>query len=153
LQHVNAWVLGNRDETEFRSRMGGAFGVSSFMGQWSESERLMFQHAVEEYKRLRPFLSGQRFLLTGPLHQDWGIWQFVHPSGDDFAVLAFREGGEISDIRVNLRVPVLARSYSAQRSGVEGEIAISGAELASEGITIRLPEKRSSEVIWITAVH
>jgi alpha-galactosidase len=153
LQHVNTWVLGNRDETEFRSRMGGAFGVSSFMGQWSESERLMFQHAVEEYKRLRPFLSGQRFLLTGPLHQDWEIWQFVHPSGDNFGVLAFREGGEISDIRVNLRVPVPAQSYSVQRSSAEGEIAISGAELASDGITIRLPEKRSSEVIWITAVH
>jgi alpha-galactosidase len=153
LHHLNTWVLNDRDRTEFRSRMGGAFGISCFMGQWSDGERDMFRHAVDEYKRLRPFLAGQRFLLTGPLHQDWEIWQFVHPSGEDLAVLAFREGGQISDVRVEVRVPVQDRSYLVQRSGAEGAVRISGAELAAEGIMLRLPERSSSEVIWVTAAH
>jgi alpha-galactosidase len=151
LQHLNTWVLGERDATEFRSRMGGAFGISSFMGQWTEGDRRLFREAVDEYKRLRPFLAGQRFLLTGPLHQDWEIWQFVHPSEEEFALLAFREGGQISDVRVQLQVPLQERSYVVQRSGAEGAVTLAGAELAADGITLHLPERSSSEIVWVTA--
>ncbi|MDQ3654499.1 MAG: alpha-galactosidase [Chloroflexota bacterium] len=153
LQHLNTWVLDDRDTTEFRSRMGGAFGLSSRMGQWSDNERHGFGQAVDEYKRLRPFLTGQRFLLTGPLHQDWEVWQFVSRVGEDFVLLAFREAGQIAEVRANPRVAVPERSYLMQRSGSDAGVSISGAELIANGITIHIPENRSSEIIWVTTVR
>lgn len=151
LAHLNTWVLDDRDPTEFRSRMGGAFGVSSHMGQWSDHERELFGQAVDEYKRLRPFLSGRRFLLTGPLHQDWEVWQFVSPSGDDFVLLAFREAGHIGEVRVTPRALNQDRTYLVQRSGAGGAVSVSWAELAATGLAIQLAAPRSSEIIWVTA--
>jgi alpha-galactosidase len=152
LSHLNTWALDERDATEFRSRMGGAFGISSFIGSWSLDERAQFRQAVEEYKRLRPLLYGDRFLLTGPLHQDWDIWQFLHPSGNELAILSFHEAGEIAEVRVTPRVPVRDRSYRVQHSDAGTSEEVSGAALASNGIIICLPEKRASEIIRVTAV-
>lgn len=152
LHHLNTWVLHDRDTaTEFRSRMGGAFGVSSFMGQWSEEERAALATAIAEYKRLRPYLGGHRFLLTGPLHQDWDVWQFVHPDGAGFALLAFREGGRIGEARVTPRVPDTQRTYRVERTGMDGPTEVAGTALASEGVAIRLDE-RGSEVLWVTPI-
>ena len=153
LPHLNTWVLDDRTTTEFRSRMGGAFGVSSRMGTWTPGELDLFEQAVVEYKRLRPFLGGQRFLLTGPLYQDWEIWQLFHPSEDQFAVLAFREAGHVAEVRVELRVPVQDRSYLVERSEREERALVSAAELGSQGIRIHLPQQRSSEIIWVTSVR
>lgn len=151
LSHLNSWVLDDRDPTELRSRMGGAFGVSAHMGQWSASERELFRQAVAEYKRLRPFLAGRRFLLTGPLHQDWEVWQLVSPSGDDFVLLAFREAGQINEVRVRPRTLNQDRTYLVQPAGPRTTVSVAGAELAASGLTIQLAAPRSSEIIWVTA--
>jgi hypothetical protein len=122
------------------------------MGQWSDEERHIAQGAIDEYKRLRPFLGGHRFLLTGPLHQDWEVWQFVHPEREDFAILAFREDGEITDIRVRLRIPFKNRSYQIQGAGTGDAVTIPGAELEARGIALSLPEQHSSKIVWVTTV-
>lgn len=152
LQHLNTWVLNDRSPTECRSRMGGAFGVSSRMGQWTELEREAFGRAVSEYKRLRPFLGGERFLLTGPLHQDWDIWQFGHPSAEQFAVIAFREAGRLAEVRVEPRISFHRRSYLIERTDTEDSVVMSGAELSTNGLTLQLPEQQTSEIIWVTAI-
>lgn len=151
LAHVNTWTLEDRDITGFRSRMGGAFGVSSFMGDWSDHELKTFERAVSEYRHLRPFLAGNRFLLTGPWHGDWDIWQFVHPSRDDFVILAFHEHSPVLKVRVTPRIPSLERGYSVKSSD-GSSFESSGTNLASQGISIRLPAARSSELIWVTAI-
>jgi alpha-galactosidase len=149
LAHLNTWTLDDRDTSGFRSRMGGAFGVSSHMGRWTSDEREQFQDAVREYKRLRPFLAGDRFLLTGPWHGDWDVWQFTHPNGEDIAILAFREGGAIDEVRARPRGIHRNRTFRLERgSGTSEEIA--GDALAVRGLAIALPEPGSSEVVWLT---
>jgi alpha-galactosidase len=151
LAHVNTWALEDRDHTGFRSRMGGAFGVSSFMGTWTEDEQETFRRAVEEYKRLRPLLRGDRFLLTGPWHGDWDIWQLINPSGDVMAILAFREHGSGSTVQVTPRMPHPERMWSVQyASGTTYRLP--GVDIATAGISIRLPQARDSEIVWMTAV-
>jgi alpha-galactosidase len=151
LAHLNTWALEDRDLTGFRSRMGGAFGVSSFMGRWTDEERATFRQAVSEYRQLRPYLDGDRYLLTGPWHGDWDIWQFVQPSGDAIALLAFRERGAVTQVRVTPRAIDPARHWVIQRaSGSSSEIP--GAELAGQGLDIHLPHNRDSEIIWLTAI-
>ena len=151
LQHLNAWALEERDATEFRSRMGGAFGVSSFMGEWSQDERDTFARAVDEYRQLRPLLGGNRYLLTGPLHQDWDIWQLVAPSGDAFAILAFHEAGRIEAVTAMPRGLPADRTYRIQRSSGDDVAEMDGASIMAEGLVIRL-EAGASEIIWATAV-
>jgi alpha-galactosidase len=147
LSHLNTWTLEDRGISGFRSRMSGAFGVSSFMGRWTRDEREQFREAVREYRRLRPYLAGERYLLTGPWHGDWDIWQLVHPNGEDIAIVAFREGGAIDEIRVRPRAIDSGRAYRIERSaGATEEIA--GATLAAEGFRIILPQPGSSDIIW-----
>ena len=150
LAHVNTWALEDRDLTGFRSRMGGAFGVSSFMGEWSADERETFGVAVSEYRRLRPYLAGERYLLTGPWHGDWDIWQLVHPSGDAFAIVAFHERGSVPELRVVPKAVQNGRTYTIERSSGTSS-RVSGVGLATEGIGIDLPGDRTSEITWVRA--
>ena len=153
LTHLNSWVLDKRDTYEFRSRMGGAFGVSDFMGKWSPEERASLATAIGEYKRLRPFLTGERYLLTGPWHQNWDIWQFVHPASDRTALLAFRESGHIDDVQVRLHPAGIdrGRQYAVQVEGDPGPAVMTGSDLHEKGVRIRLTERKGSALIWITA--
>lgn len=151
LAHVNTWALEDRDLTGFRSRMDGAFGVSSFMGRWSEDERQTFLQAVGEYTRLRPLLNGDRFLLTGPWHGDWDIWQLVNRSGNAMAILAFRERGAVAEVRITPRMPAPGRAWSVRYASGH-RVEMSGEEIASGGITIHLPHERDSEIIWLTTM-
>ena len=131
--------------------MGSTFGDSSHMGRWSDDERRLFGQAVQEYKRLRPYFGGRRYLLTDPLHQDWEVWQFVSRTGAEFALLAFRETGQITGVRVTPRAISEDRSYLVQRSGSDPAVRISGTDLIAGGLAVELPEPRSSELIWVTA--
>jgi len=148
LAHLNTWSLQHRGLTEFRSRFGGAFGISWFLEEWSPQDRETLRQAIAEYKQLRPLLSGNRFLLTGPWHQDWDIWQFVGKDGKASAILAFRETGGIDQIRVRPHVPDTSASWSVLRENdAQGDLP--GGELADHGLEISLPEHRSSAVIWL----
>jgi alpha-galactosidase len=151
LAHLNTWTLEDRDTSGFRSRMGGAFGVSSFMGRWTGAEREQFGEAVREYRRLRPYLAGERWLLSGPWHGDWDVWQLVHPNGEDIAILAFRDGGAIEEIRLQLRLGDADRIYRLERSSGAAE-EIAAPALAADGLRIALPEPGSSEIAWLTAL-
>ncbi len=150
LAHLNSCVLAKRNTFEFRSRMAGAFGVSDFMGEWSDGERGTLALAIGEYKRLRPFLTGQRFLLTGPLHQNWEIWQFVHPTEEAMALLAFRDGGVIDEVHICLRNIDADRLYDMQFENDRTSCQIDGTTLEATGMRLSLPQRQSSALIWIS---
>lgn len=137
LAHLNAWVLEERDIAAFRSRMGGAFGVSSFLARWLPEERDRLRVMIAEYATIRPYLSGARYLLTGPWHQDWEVWQLVHPTEDSSVLLIFREGGAIDRIHVH------PRAFTAvATTGVVREEA----PLTDAGIAVTFPERGSAIV-------
>jgi alpha-galactosidase len=149
--HLNTWVLHDRDITEFRSRMGGAFGVSSFMEQWADAERDALKTAISEYKRLRPLLSGSRYLHTGPLHQDWEVWQFVDQRQESFAVLAFHESNRIGEVTVMPRGLLNDRTYRVHRSSSNAAVDMDGATITSQGLAIQIASS-GSEITWGTAL-
>jgi alpha-galactosidase len=151
LNHLNTWVLHDRNTTEFRSRMGGAFGVSSFMRQWSDAERDALGKAIAEYRRLRPLLNGSRYLLSGPLHQDWDVWQFVDQSQDVFVILAFHDASRIEEVTVMPRGLQDNRTYRVQRSGDDKAREMDGASIVTEGLALRVAAG-GSEIIWGTAL-
>jgi hypothetical protein len=152
LHHLNTWVLHDRDTTEFRSRMGGAFGVSSFMGQWSDAERASLTAAIAEYKQLRPLLAGDRYLLSGPLHQDWDVWQFVDPSRESFALLAFHASSRIQGVTVMPRGLLPDRIYRIRRSGDGEAVEMKGSAIMADGIAFSIAAG-GSDIAWGTASH
>ncbi len=147
LAHLNTWTLEERTMTEFRSRMGGAFGVSSHLGEWTDADRQVLATAVTEYKHLRPILGGERYLLTGPLHQQWDIWQFVSRDRGSFAILAFREGGHVDEVNVSLRgLDPHARYEMTREEDTEDERT--GERLMSDGLRICLSMTPGSAIVW-----
>jgi alpha-galactosidase len=152
LAHLNTWVLETRDQTEFRSRMGGAFGVSWFLAEWTPGERAELKDAITEYKRLRPLLSGPRALLTGPWHQDWDIWQYESENGEAAAILAFREHGQTEEVRIIPRIAHLDRMYRVALGDGSDAFEIEGFELAGNGLSLMIQEPVGSEILWLTAI-
>ena len=148
-EHVNTWVLERRNDYEFLSRMGGAFGFSSNLGHWSASERASLGKAVDMYRALRPYLSGDRYLLTGPWHQNWAVWQFFRPGRDDAALLIFRDGGEINEIAVTLTTMQGKhwRIDATRPTAIQddaAEISMNGTELRA-----RLDRTQDALVVWL----
>lgn len=148
LHHLNTWVLHDRDTpAEFRSRMGGAFGASSFLGRWSDGERAALRDAIREYKALRPLLDGERYLLSGPHHHGWDVWQIVDRTREAFAILAFREHDRIAALTVQPRGLFPDQRYRLHRAGDRAPLQRLGIELMTEGITLALGEG-GSEIVW-----
>ncbi|HYH10760.1 MAG TPA: hypothetical protein VD789_00300, partial [Thermomicrobiales bacterium] len=87
-----------------------------------------------------------------PWHGDWDIWQLVHPSDGSFAILAFREHGNVCDLRVRPRVPSVECSYRIERAGGGTSEVISGRDMASSGVGISLADARGSEIVWCRPV-
>jgi alpha-galactosidase len=148
-EHVNTWVLERRNDYEFLSRMGGAFGFSSNLGRWSASERASLARSIGTYRSLRPYLFGDRYLLTGPWHQNWEVWQFLHPDQDDAVLLGFRDEGEINEITVAL-APTGGKRWridtarSAPSSNDATAISVDGAEFR-----VRLGRSQEALVVWL----
>ena len=85
-------------------------------------------------------------------HGAWDIWQFISRSGDAMAILAFREHGMVDEVRVTPRMPSSGTVWSV-RFGDGDATELSADTIAREGIRIRLPEERASEIIWLTAME
>jgi alpha-galactosidase len=150
LAHLNSWVLEHRDEAEFRSRFGGAFGVSWFLKTWPEADRAALKAAIAEYKQVRPFLNGRRYLLSGPLHQSWDVWQFESLDGAESVVLAFRDGGQIEGLRVLPHIADPGARYRVSLNFGGGGYEMDGADLASQGLELLIQQPQESQLLTLT---
>lgn len=152
-EHVNTWVLERRNRFEFLSRMGGAFGFSSHLGRWSPNELAGLADAIAVYREIRPTLYGDRFLLTGPWHQNWEVWQFLHPEGDRAALLIFRDGGAIHEITVALcsEPGKHWRLETGQSVTDRGYAAI--ASVTGNDLHVRLDDRQDALVVWLREDH
>jgi alpha-galactosidase len=145
LAHLNTWVLERRDEVEFRSRFGGAFGVSWFLEAWSEADRRALRSAIDEYKRIRPLLNGKRYLLSGPLHQTWDIWQLESRDGSESVILAFRDGGPIDRVHIRPHLTQPDATWQIRTDHDESPQLLTGAE----GLDIHIAAHRGSQILWL----
>ncbi len=137
---LNTWVLDRGGAYECRSRMCGAFGVSTHLGSWDAEEIEQLSRAVSEYKAvIRPLLAGRRYLLTSPWHEGWDVWQLSAPDASRFALLAFRASGQTCSLRV---IPQgLSRDQRYLLHDVDGDRAweASGEDLSRHGVELVVP--------------
>ncbi|MCS7263939.1 MAG: alpha-galactosidase [Armatimonadetes bacterium] len=152
--YLNAWVVHEGTTvSDFRSRMGGAFGITPRLAQWDEATRERAKNCIAEYKRLRPFVMKRRFLLTPQaksLH-DWTVWQFHDPESDSGAILAFREQSPNENLKLLLKGLDPKKRYELQNADSGETFSLTGEQLMSDGFTIAVPQIGESSLIWVRA--
>ncbi|MCS7254326.1 MAG: alpha-galactosidase [Armatimonadota bacterium] len=150
--YLNTWVVHEGTTvTEFRSRMGGAFGISPRLAQWDKATIERAKKCIAEYKRLRPFILKRRFLLTPQARslQDWTIWQFHDPESDSGAILAFREQSQNERITVRLKGLNPKKRYELKNADTDETLIQMGEQLLRNGLTIAIIETGGSALWWV----
>ena len=146
LSFINTWVLDEHSQLEYRSRYGGAFGVSSHLGRWSDSQRSDFALAASEYKRLRPLLYGRRNVLTGINQGAIDATQYTSNDGATIAILSFVEGAALQGLSLAPMHLNPDATYDIERDGA-GLTTRTGADIMTNGLAIAHAE---SDLVWLT---
>ena len=154
----NHWMVGDADngavdlskpvgwwDFMLRVPMNGQFGISSRVFDWSPQLTQRAKENVELYKRLRETIAGADvYHLTPPPDHDrptgWTALQYVAPARDRSVVMAYRlENGE-PEISLKLRGLEPAQRYRIFENGLPRGL-LTGAQLAQDGLPVKLPEE------------
>jgi len=151
-RYLNTWVVHEGTTVaDFRSRMGGAFGISARLSEWDERTRDRAKRAIAEYKRLRPFVLKRRFLLTPQPRslQSWTVWQFHDPERDSGALLAFREQSPDERLTVRLKGLNPDARYRLHNADTGETKTLAGIHLLRDGFPLTIPEQGGSILWWL----
>ncbi len=151
-RYLNSWVVHEEtDLTAFRSRMGGAFGISSRLAHWDAATLERAKQSIAEYKQLRPYVLKRRFLLTPQANslQEWTVWQFYDPGRDQGVLMAFREQAPEDNLRIKLKGLQGTTHYECYCAETGERLVRLGSELMTEGIVLKVPEVGGSTLWWV----
>jgi Melibiase len=105
---------------------------------------------LDFYKRNRDLLDGVVYpLLDDPEMKGWTALQAWDPDRSEGALLAFRQDSEEGARTIALREIPPGRTFQLVRAPDEQPVATLTSEQLSSGIEVRLPSKRTAEVLLI----
>jgi alpha-galactosidase len=110
---------------------------------------------INEYLRVRPYLSEDMYPLTQPTDRTdvYSAVEYFRPSQNDGVLMVFRrEHSPYESAVFPLRGVCADARYLFTALDTGEEIELSGKELLERGIKIVMPEKRSSKIIFFHAV-
>ena len=154
----NHWILGEGEDWTvnskipwgywdfmFRVPMNGQFGISSQILKWSPELKQCAAQNIALYKRIRPILAeGDCYHLTPPPDNKnptgWMALQYAAPDRARSVIMVYRLGGSPPQLTLKLKGLDPKRTYRLEQDGVD-KGALNGQVLASEGITVSLPEE------------
>ena len=149
-------------DTIFRSRMMSLFGFGTINGQLKERVSLYpepvltaARRNMELYKRYRHLLQSDYYQLlpaadTAKGQDEWLAVEFVSPSEQEAAVLAFRAESSQEMVQLSLRGLRSVGNYDLTfANGNRPNLKARGDDLLSKGITISLEQPHMSEVVLV----
>jgi len=169
-QYLNSWFVRNPEEPVseksspalldyyFRSRMLGAFGISDRIADWPANMREAAKRAIAAVKRMRPALSGdvyhllpQASLFIPPLlaPEEWEAIEYYIPASQSGVVLCFRAAVEEASCVLPVRGLDAHSRYRLTFNDAGRSETRTGADWAKAGVKVMLPEKFTSEILWI----
>lgn len=170
-RYLNSWFVKTDEEPVspetpaalldyyLRSRMIGAFGISVRLGEWPANMREAARRGIALYKeRIRPALAGevhhllpQASLFIPPLKapEEWEAVEYFEPAGQRGVILCFRAAAGAATCVLPVRGLDARARYRLTWHDAGRSRTRSGAEWAKAGLEVTLPEKFTSEVIWI----
>ncbi|MFC1451966.1 glycoside hydrolase family 36 protein [Verrucomicrobiota bacterium] len=146
------------DIHEFRYRLRSAMlGWCIIMldtSVWSAAESECARNLFRTYKdRIRPLIRAADLYHVGPRPADdgWDAYQYFDPATEDGLLSVFRADSEQETLRVMLRGLEPERDYRLHfADGTQTELHRRGNRLMGEGLAVRLPQKRSSEWVFLS---
>ena len=135
------------DEYSCRSGLGSHFSFAANYNSRSPSDWAAIARTVNEFRALQPLYSGDFYPLTpySTAADTWTAWQFHRPDLNQGLVQAFRRPAAPSDTdRFPLSDLDQQSGYTITNLDDSTTQTISGHELATKGITIRLSRKPSA---------
>lgn len=159
--YLNSWVIDSADEplndlsrsdldTVFRSRMLGAFGVSSRASLWSLEVKDAARRALTAYRSLRPLICNASLFRVMPARL-WEVYQYWDRASGCGAVLCFRDLNANSDALISILGVEGERSYSVTAIDAATNQVASGA-LLQAGVWVRLRPDQTSEILIVSEV-
>ena len=154
-------VSPQRLEWRLLSRMMGTFNNHLDLMGMDDARLDVVRRAVATYKRLRPSLHGDRYVLAepGPVVEPeleeagtWEVYEYLSPKADLVSVFFFRGTAPESELRVLLRGLESGARYKLTSHAHPGEEMASGAELMQTGLICRLEECYRADVVILTRV-
>ncbi len=143
------------DVYEIRSCYGSALSEHNWW--WTEENPVVKTPAmdilralVKEYKKARPYFNRDFYPLTAwsLSKKEWCVWQYHDPEKDEGVLMTFRR--EKSPVaKASFLLSGLTEGDYAFEDSLTGEsFVLSDKEIGKDGVTVSLPEKRSSKVIF-----
>lgn len=136
-----------------RSAMLGWATIMIDTTQWSEEQHQIAKREFDLYKsELRPLIAkGDLYhILPRPVASKWDGIQYFDPKRGKGVVYVFRANSELETQTIRLRGLDAHKQY--QVCGEDGSVmegVVSGQTLISKGISVHLPEKDSSDLIFL----
>lgn len=164
----NHWMVGDDDKGNvklpsrpgwwdfmFRVPMNGQFGISSRVFEWNAELKKRAAENVALYKRLRGTIAGADVyhLTPPPPNQNptgWTALQYVSPDRTRSVLMAYRLAGGRPAELFRLRGLAPDKRYQVHVDGSPQRV-VSGQEIASQGLGVRLDYEWRATVIELTA--
>ena len=139
-------------------RTRSCYAASLTMNYWGyvgrefkESDVQWVRRINEEYKKVRPFLSCDFYpVILSPMDDsNWVVSQYNRPEHGDGVILAFRRPLSVCDrAQIQLKGLQEYKQYVFYDADSTDSFEISGKELLERPLSLFLPEKRSSKLIF-----
>jgi hypothetical protein len=119
----------------------------------------VFKACVATFKRLRPTLHGDRYVLDEPAvvlepelreADKWEAYEYLSPDANLISVFFYRCVSHEPEHRVVLRGLHASATYRVETHSGQLSQVRSGAELMTDGLTCRLERTRSADVAILT---
>lgn len=165
--NFNTWIpysgtgsgRGVFDKYRYRSSYGAALATNCTYSQndnyqKNSPEINWYSDICKEYLSVRDYFTEDFYPLTKPSADltTWSAAQFNRPEKNDGIVIAFRrENSPMCEAIFELFGIDQEKTYSFKDTDGTISFNISGKELCEKGVTVRLPQKRSSVILIYSA--
>jgi len=125
--------------------VGGAFGLSGRIHEWSPAARQTVRKNVDIFKGLRQFIGRDFYLLLpqAPTEKTWAGWQFHDPASQEGFLQVFRVQSPEAWHQFVFKAIDPARTYALWDPYSEERFEMSAEKLRTEGLRFDLPELSS----------
>jgi alpha-galactosidase len=153
---TNGWAAVDPDFAA-RVAMPGILGLSGDMASFSPQARARFKMHVDFFKSWREFILGSfAHLLTPPAPKNdntgWAAIQLQHPQRPESLLFVYRLNDASNTRRIRLRglAPSLSYIVGDQDSVASKPQQLTGSELMSEGIEVKLSGVNSAALLVVS---
>jgi hypothetical protein len=139
-----------------RSAMMGWCTIMMDMAQWTPEQRIAGKREFECYKtRLRPLIASANmyYVLPRPDGKVWDGVQYVDPGTGRGVLFAFRPDSDVSSQTVVFKGLKPGTTYVMEAMDGSAKGTYTGEQLMKTGLTVDLPEKNSSDLVFFHATR